>query len=127
MRQLKKSLIVPILTILWLTCQPDSVWGQTDDRMVTVPASLLRAATAKIDSLSLELRFGQNALVERDSLHVAEVRYWKERSRTEAMRADELQQLSLVLQDKANSWWTHNGNALLVVVAAVAGAVIASQ
>lgn len=113
--------IVLTLMMLWLTLSPGLVAGQPSGgqpssteqiiRMVTVPESLLRRATARIDSLDLELRLAQNKAVERDSVSASTIRFHK------GMAAQAWQQAE-AWERRANSWWHQNKSAFWVALGA---------
>lgn len=115
MQRLRISLTVLTLTMLWLIWKPVSGAtpppGETPSstemttKMVLVPESLLRRATAHIDSLTLELRWAHNRDAERDSLWVSEVRFYKGSARLANDRADAAERM-------ANSWWHKHESAL---------------
>lgn len=119
MRQLMKSSIVLTLTILWLILRPGLVEAQPPGgtpsstapttRTVTVPESLLRRATAKIDSLDLELRWAHNRAVERDSLAASQLTYWRGMWTLSEERAE-------AWERRANSWWHKHESAFWVAV-----------
>ena len=120
MRRLRRSLIVPTLTILWLifalAC-PATAQGQEEATSV-VPNSLLRAATARIDSLELRLRLELNRAVERDSLDASRTRWWE----AQVLRAE---QRAVYWEQSARSWWTRHESAFWAVLGAVAVALAA--
>ena len=81
--------------------------------MVTVPESLLRRATARIDSLDREVVWLKHDLAVRDSSHAWEVRDMKEHNQ----RVLEWGQKGW---QQANSWWHQNRSAFWATLGAVA-------
>lgn len=111
MRRFGKSWGVLILMTLLLTWKP--VYGQAPT--VTVPESLLRRATAHIDSLELQLMFARNRAVERDSIHAGQVTYWRGMWQLSEERAE-------AWERRANSWWHQNKSAFWVALGALLAA-----
>lgn len=112
MRRLRRSLIVPTLTILWLTCGTGSIVAQETGTSV-VPNSLLRRATARIDSLELRLMLADNRAVEQDSLTASRERWWEAQLRLSEERA-------AYWERSARSWWTRHESAFWAVLGAIA-------
>lgn len=108
-KQLRKSSTVLALTILCLTCWPGSARSQ--DRTIEVPSSVLRAATARIDSLELALRWERNRAVEADSMYASERRYWLGRLAEAETQAD-------LWYRRSRSWWNRYEAALWVAIGA---------
>lgn len=104
-----KLKIVLTLTILLLTCASGSIaQPDTPDSLVTVPRSLIREATARIDALELELRYAEHRAVEQDSLHAAQLDYQRAFTDEANQRADAWRDEAL----HANSWWGRNESAV---------------
>jgi len=110
MRQRRKFWVVLILMTLWLTSKP--AYGQ---ETVLVPTSLLRQATARIDSLELRLMFAENRAVERDSTHAGQITYWRGMWLLSEEKAE-------AWERRANSWWHQNKSAFWVALGALIAA-----
>lgn len=81
--------------------------------MVTVPESLLRRATAKIDSLDREIIWAHHELALRDSMHAIDKADWLEHTaRIEAWGEKGWKQ--------ANSWWHKHESAFWAMLGALA-------
>lgn len=81
--------------------------------MVTVPESLLRRATAKIDSLDRELIWAHHEVALRDSLHQINTGEWES-------RLAEAYDWGDAGWARADSWWNQNKSAFWAVLGALA-------
>lgn len=80
MRRMRKSILVLIVTTLWLTWKPGSIPAQTAPSAPDsswVANSLLREATARIDALDRQVLFLQNRAAETDSLTSSREAWWR--------------------------------------------------
>ena len=108
---MKQSVILAIVLTLMMQCATlkPALADPPSDPEVTVPTSLLRRATARLDSLELALRFAENQATEQDSLRVGEREYWQTQLAVANATAESWRR-------EATSWWRRNVSAFWVAV-----------
>jgi hypothetical protein len=115
-RSSKKWIIVLLLGMLWLTLRPGWAMSDPTEEMVTVPVSLIRGATAKIDSLDREIIWLKHEVAFRDTLyHIDKAEWWDYTEKVQVWGEKGWQ--------RADSWWHQNKSAFWACIAFIAAAV----
>lgn len=105
-------LVPTLMTLLLILSTGSSEAQDTSDPLITIRASTVRRATARIDSLELRLMLEHNRTVERDSMHAGEVRYMK-------WAIDEANDRASLWHAEATSWWNRHESAFWIGVGGV--------